>query len=216
MNINKEVKILSPSERNIKVVMIMDKCIKNSAYSLDDNYSFEYYKDGDREAWAKIQFAAGQFQSVKAACDAFDAEFGNNLELLNERLLFVLDKKGNKIGTTMMWFMEGYQKNVLRLHWVAVVPKHQGKKLAHAMIKEILEKYQSTERIYLTTQVKNYIAISIYYKFGFIPYPFADISRFPYLSLEKIKNANFENDQLKTAWSLIKLKISERESIIYY
>lgn len=207
MNNNEKVTGLDSTIDKIKVAMIKDKNISGPTYTLNKQYSFQYYQDGDRTAWAKIQCKVNHFSNMQDAYTRFDNEFGKHLELLKERLLFVIDSKNNKVATAMMWFMEGSNQRIQRIHWVAVDPDHQGQRISHAMLTEILHKYKDEEIIYLTTQTWSYRAISIYYQFGFVAYPFEDIKKLTNLNLKEIKNSKFETKKLEDAWTLINNKI---------
>ncbi|HZJ85619.1 MAG TPA: GNAT family N-acetyltransferase [Erysipelotrichaceae bacterium] len=206
MSNNKNNTGLDSSIEKIKVIMVVDDLSDNKVYHLKPGYKFQYYQDGDKEAWIKIQCEVGHFESSEAANERFDSEFKES-KLLKERLLFVLDSDNNKVATAMMWFGQVNDKKIDRLHWIAVSPKHQGQRITHAMLSELLKDYDSSDKIYLTSQTWSYRAISIYYRFNFIPYPFEHIKHYFKLSLEEIKNSNFETAKLKRAWDLIDKKI---------
>ena len=145
----------------------------------------------------------GHFDTKAAAIERFDNEFKDSQNLLKERLLFVVDKDGSKVATAMLWFSHHLNMTIDRLHWIAVSPSHQGQRLTHAMLCELLKDYPLDKKLYLTSQTWSYRAISIYYRFGFIPYPFEDIKHYFKLSLEDIIAKDFENSNLEKAWKLI-------------
>ena len=75
------------------------------------------------------------------------------------------------------------------------------------MLSELLKDYPKDKKLYLTSQTWSYRAISIYYRFGFIPYPLEDIKPYFNNSLKEIENLNFQSKTLKRAWDLINEKI---------
>lgn len=191
----------------IKVVMIRDVNKEIPYFPLNKGYKFQYYQTGDRKAWAEIQVKVNHFENLEAAYKRFDNEFSDHLDLLKERLLFVVDDNGERIATAMMWFgcMEKNCKQ--RIHWIAVDPKHQGQRLTHAMLSELFTNYPLDEDVYLTTQTWSYRAISIYYRFGFIPYPYIDLNNYFHLNFKEIERADFESKELERAWNIIDSKI---------
>ena len=125
-------------------------------------------------------------------------------------MLFVLDKQGKKVATVTMWFTNVLEKTVDRIHWVAVDPNHQGKKITHAMLNELLSHFDTSEVIYLTTQTWSYRAISIYYKFGFRPFPYEKIDKHLFAKPDIIFKDSFENTNIARAWEIINKKINEK------
>lgn len=90
-----------------------------------------------------------------------------------ERMLFIVDDRDNVIGTGCVWGGKMFGKELQRLHWIAVSPKHQGKGIAKALVSKLFDLYNElgySGYIYLTSQTWSYKALNIYMRFGFKPY----------------------------------------------
>jgi ribosomal protein S18 acetylase RimI-like enzyme len=56
-----------------------------------------------------------------------------------------------------------------QLHWVAIVPAHQGKGLAKPMVAAVLKRLaQDYDEAFLTTQTSSWRAVAMYRHFGFV------------------------------------------------
>lgn len=138
--------------------------------AMPEGYSIRTYRAGDEEHWARIEQAAGEFKSAEAALRRFREEFGGYTDAMEQRCLFVTDERGDPIGTTTAWFGELDGRVNGRIHWVAIVPEHQGKKLAKPLLSNALRTMaQFHDKAYLTTQTTSYIAVGMYLKYGFEP-----------------------------------------------
>ncbi len=169
-------------------------------YELPEGYSFVFYKDGDAQYWSEIQTAVGSFGSVETGVEVFLRDFVNG-QILNaeERVIFVVDEKGEYIATAALWDGDEYGKRQQRIHWVAVKDEHGGKGIAKAMLSKLFDIYNELGFcgfIYLTTGTRNYPAIKIYEKFGFTLYN-GERSLFKNLSDEEFTARN------KTAIELV-------------
>jgi ribosomal protein S18 acetylase RimI-like enzyme len=132
--------------------------------------SIRAYRTGDEAHWARIEQAAGEFKSAEAALKRFRDEFGEYAAEMEKRCLFVTDERDNPIGTTTAWFGELDGSVIGRIHWVAVVPEHQGRKLAKPLLSAALRTMaQFHDKAYLTTQTTSYKAVGMYLNYGFEP-----------------------------------------------
>ncbi|GAA3406443.1 GNAT family N-acetyltransferase [Paenibacillus hodogayensis] len=138
--------------------------------SLPAPYSIRAYRAGDEAHWARIEHAVGEFATPEAALRRFEEEFGPHTADMEKRCLFVCDGQGTPIGTTTAWYGELDGAALGRIHWVAVVPEHQGNKLAKPLLSaalEVMARYH--DEAYLTTQTTSYKAVGMYLNYGFEP-----------------------------------------------
>lgn len=175
-------------------------------YELPKNYSFKFYEPGDERLWADIHVRAGEFKDFDKAIKCFTGAFVTNQSLnLSERMIFVLDDKGNAVATSALWCGIYLGKEHQRIHWVAVDNKCAGLGIAKAMLTKLLDLYNELGYrgfIYLTSGTVHYPAISIYRKFGFLDYR----SRINPLSCENDEEYFKRNER---AFEIINAKISE-------
>ena len=135
-------------------------------------YLLRTFRNGDERAWARIEAAVGEFPSPSRALEHFEEEFGPVRDQLADRCLVLEDGRGNPIGTATAWYgnLDGEPRG--RVHWVAIVPEHQGKGLAKPLLRAVMERLaRDHPQAYLTTQTTSYRAVNLYLQFGFVPYP---------------------------------------------
>lgn len=143
-------------------------------YDLPQGYEFVFYQKGDEAAWAKIECAVDQFSSVEKGIECFMREFvdGQNLDPEN-RMLFVKDEKGEYVATASLWNGDYLGEECQRIHWVAVKDECAGKGIAKALLTRLMDLYHELGYggfIYLLTGTRNYPAVGIYRRFGFVEY----------------------------------------------
>lgn len=137
---------------------------------LPPGYAIRTYRPGDETHWARIEHAAGEFPSPEAALGRFRDEFGAYTADMERRCLFVVDERGWPVGTTTAWRGELDGRTLGRIHWVAVAPEHQGRKLAKPLLTAALRAMaQFHEEAYLTTQTTSWKAVGMYAQYGFEP-----------------------------------------------
>ncbi|TMV52138.1 GNAT family N-acetyltransferase [Paenibacillus mesophilus] len=138
--------------------------------AMPGGYSIRTFRDGDEEHWARIEQAAGEFKSAEAALRRFRDEFGGYTDEMEQRCLFVTDERDIPIGTTTAWYGELDGSVIGRIHWVAVVPEHQGRKLSKPLLSAALRTMaRFHDKAYLTTQTTSYKAVGMYLNYGFEP-----------------------------------------------
>ena len=141
--------------------------------ALPAGYAFAGYADGMEEDWARILVETGMADSRERALEGF-REFRENLPLTRERMLFVRDGAGDVVATATLWQSEWEGESLARIHWVGVLPAHEGKGIAKAMLSRLFRRYDElglTGRVFLVTQSWSYPAIHIYQTYGFAPAP---------------------------------------------
>jgi ribosomal protein S18 acetylase RimI-like enzyme len=138
--------------------------------SLPNGYSLRWYRDGDRDAWQRIQLSTGLYDPV--APDLFEREFGDAPELLARRQCFVDDASGVAVGTATAWIAApGRARGEGRVHWVAVSPAHQRRGLGRYLTEAACTRMRElgADTAYLTTGSENTPAVQLYLGLGFSP-----------------------------------------------
>ncbi len=137
--------------------------------ALPADYSIRWHQPGDEVVWLRIQSLADQYNRVTPGL--FEEEFGIDVKVLSERQCFLCDGDDNEIGTASAWFDNRDGQSFGRVHWVAIVPEHQGKGLAKPLLAAVCKRLRSLGhgKTLLTTQTCRIPAINLYAKFGFTP-----------------------------------------------
>ena len=149
-----------------------------AAWACPDGFSIRPYEPGDENHWVRIHEYAhpGNHPSL----DLFRGQFGTDTATLAARQFFLVSPKGAVVGTTTAWFYnEAKERNWGRIHWVAILPEHQGKGYsralqAHAL--DILRELKHSE-VFLTTDPERVPAVNLYLRFGFRPWLAVDEAR---------------------------------------
>jgi len=92
---------------------------------LPPSYSLQACDSEDIGAWTAIQAAADRYNVITESL--FEAAFGTDPSMYRERIFIARDEDGAPVGTTAAWFGEGEDRALGRVHWVAVLPAHQGR-----------------------------------------------------------------------------------------
>lgn len=135
--------------------------------ALPAGYSLRLYQPGDQRHWARITRLAGEFLTNQGAYRAFDRYYGPARLALPRRMLFLLDAAGLPVGTVTAWEDQGHGQ----LHWVAIIPEHQGKGLSRPMCAAALRLMRDlgSPDAFLHTQTWSWVAIGVYANLGFVP-----------------------------------------------
>lgn len=127
-------------------------------------------REEEREQWAEIATATGQFPDKAQALKRFAAEFAPHLNEVKKRIIFLKTADGKYAGTASAWLGQWQKQTIGRLHWVEIKPEFQGQKLGRPLIAkaiELLSNYH--QKAYLKTQPRSLAAIHLYLDFGFTP-----------------------------------------------
>jgi len=139
-------------------------------FALPENYSARWFRPGDDVIWRQIQSVSDQLNDITAGL--FHEQFGADIEVLRQRQCYLLDENGTAIGTATAWFDDDYEGGRYgRLHWVAIVPKMQGRGLAKPLLTIVCNRLKELghRRAYLNTSSGRIPAIGLYLQFGFTP-----------------------------------------------
>jgi GNAT superfamily N-acetyltransferase len=140
-------------------------------YPFPASYKMRSFTGKDEAKWASILTAAGEFPDQEAALRRFQEEFEPHLTDVKERMYFIENEEGEAIGTATAWYGLQGGEEMGRIHWVGIVPEHQGKKLAKPLLCFLLEKLAGWhEKAYLKTQTTNVKAVNAYLGLGFVPF----------------------------------------------
>lgn len=154
-----------------RLPLIMVHSLSNiPSLPLPEPYNIRSFKK-DEENWAAILTRAGEFDSIEAGLQRFRQEFAPYPDDVRQRMFFIEDENGQAIGTASAWYGALNGEDMGRIHWVGIVPEHQGKKLAKPLLAFLLQQLGSMHgKAYLKTQTTNLKAINAYLNLGFVPY----------------------------------------------
>lgn len=155
------------------VLMVRENLEDLPAHALPPGYSTRAFRKGEAHLWAQVETAAGEFESAEAALARFVHEFGDKLDEMEDRCFFLVDgASGRVIGTATAWYDSSFRgEDYGRVHWVAILPEFQGRKLAKPLMCVVMERLkQSHTKAYLVTHTKCLKAIRMYLDFGFRPF----------------------------------------------
>jgi len=154
----------------IEIAMLADPLPAVQAFSVPPGYRIRGFRAGDERHWASIVMGAGEFTELKEALDAFERSFGARSGELPDRMLFLESDIDRPIGTATAWSDDFQGKHRGQVHWVAIVPEHQGKGLANPLVAATLRRIsQEFDSAFLTTQTWSWRAVNMYRRFGFEP-----------------------------------------------
>ncbi len=155
------------------VLMIKHNTSDYPRYELPEGFEFVGYSDGLEYEWARIEYELDQFSDIGSAVKCFKSEFNEPENILNKTCFFIKAPNGEIVGIASLWHGDAFDRELPRVHWVAVDKAFHGLGLAKALITRIMDAYHEnnfSDPIYLVTQTWSYKAINIYYKFGFEAY----------------------------------------------
>ncbi len=140
------------------------------ADAIPPGYRIRTYQEGDGVAWVHIHELADKFNKVSD--ELYQRELGFDIESMRDRSFFIETDAGGVIGTASAWYNPDFEGEPYgRVHWVAIVPEHQGKGLAKPLLSRVLVRLaQSHDKAYLVTSSARIPAIQLYLKFGFQPF----------------------------------------------
>ena len=140
---------------------------------LPDGYHFRTFRAGNNTLWAEVHTDAGQFKDLEAALKCFEKEFGQHLQELESRNIFVIqDETDEAVGSSTAWRDTDFRGECHgRVHWVSIRPRFQGRGLGKALVARTLQRLaESHTKAFLHTQAFRVRAINIYLDLGFEPF----------------------------------------------
>ncbi|HTL52613.1 MAG TPA: GNAT family N-acetyltransferase [Planctomycetota bacterium] len=157
---------------NVQVNMLRDSAAAVPQYALPAGYRFRIWRPGDDATWTTVQRRAEPFLTI--GDDLFEKQFGDRRAALPERMFFVETAAGDAIGTISAWWKPEWRdgREWGQIHWVAVVPEHQGKGLSKPMMTHAMNCLLARHaRTMLGTSTGRVYAIKVYLDYGFVPAP---------------------------------------------
>jgi GNAT superfamily N-acetyltransferase len=152
--------------------MIRENLEDPPQFPLPKPFSFRWYQDGDRTTWEDIQQRC-EADPRPFPKDLFDRGYGMDFAALPNRMVFLLDEQKQPIGTATAWLDENFDGKLYgRIHWVAMLPEHQGRGLAKPLMSITCARLRELghQRACLRTSTGRIPAIHLYRKFGFVPF----------------------------------------------
>lgn len=108
--------------------------------TLPEGFHYEFYKLGDENAWSMIHIKSGEFMSMEEGLKTFHDFYSSFIEELPERLFFVVNESGEKVGTATISLLKekeyGYNAVV---DWFAITKEYQGYHLSKPMINKFIK-----------------------------------------------------------------------------
>lgn len=151
--------------------MLLNRLDKIPEAPLPPPFRLRLYRAGDRDVWVKLYGESEQL-GTSITPELFDREFrGEDLEL-SRRMLFLEDETGRAIGTSTAWCDDFADPAAIgRVHWVAIHPEFQGRKLARPLLTATLQCLRSCghTQAYLFTHTLRIPAVTLYLTYGFVP-----------------------------------------------
>lgn len=154
--------------------LLLEGSIENiRKYELPEGYHFEFYTDGDRDAWIDIEKSAKELSDDEQGMAAWKKYYLEHEQELFNRMIFVVTDSGEKVATATAYYdVTGNDKSGDGwLHWVAVKSEYQGKGLSKPLISyafAVLKELGYT-RAKISTQTTTWLACKIYLDFRFMP-----------------------------------------------
>lgn len=165
--------VLDKSVPFVRVLMVLPKKTIRKEVKLHEDYHYVLYDKSLNEAWCKVQYEAGLFDSISEARQKLASMLEEDADFFAQNFLFVADKTGEIVASAGLWFGHDFDVSRLRIHFVAVKEKAQHKKIAQSMLTKLCMKYDEMPGkypLYLVTQSQSYGAIALYARLGFTPY----------------------------------------------
>ncbi len=136
-----------------------------------NGYSIRWFRPGDEANWAQIQSEADYFNRITR--NLFQSQFGGAGESLGQRICFLEDAQHRPIGTGAAWFVERPDSPMGRIHWLAVLPEAQGRGHGQTLLSVLCQRLRELghRQVFLKTASARILAIRLYLKFGFTPWP---------------------------------------------
>lgn len=137
--------------------------------TLPEGFFFDTYRDGDDEAWAKMEVFAGDFKTYEIALGYFRSAYLEQREKLKERFVVVRNKEGEAVCSCIAWKTFRNEFPAAALQWLVTAEGYEGLGLAKAVAFETVNRYcQLGEApVWLHTQPWSYKAVWLYWQAGF-------------------------------------------------
>ncbi len=156
-----------------ELLMTLDDTSKYGSYELPNGFSYEFYKEGDINEWVNIHILSGEFMKESHGVEIFHDFYDSFIDELSKRCFFVVNEKGEKVGTATISKLEklqyGYDAVV---DWFAIKKEYQGYHLSKPMINRFIKLANDLghNKLLLHTQTHTWLAAKLYLDLGFEPF----------------------------------------------
>ena len=153
-----------------RLLMIRQDLETIPEFHVPAGFALRWYQPGDEAMWFTIHKLADHHNQITP--ELFAGQFGSDSVLLAQRQCFLFGPCGQAIGTASAWFDDNFDGGRIgRVHWVALVPEYQGRKLSKPLMTAVCRRLRELGhvRAYLTTLTARKPAIQLYLRFGFSP-----------------------------------------------
>lgn len=157
-----------------RTIPFYNTILKCSSYhsqpvELPTGFSIVPYSPGCEKAWARLEYAIGDFSSLNEAEEYFVKNYLGCGKPSPDNIRFLLNNSGTVIGTCTAWQDDRNGVPVSSLHWLVVDESYQGMGLGRALCRDVMNIYckQSSLPVYIHTQPWSFKAIFLYLSLGF-------------------------------------------------
>ncbi|MFA6108777.1 MAG: GNAT family N-acetyltransferase [Candidatus Latescibacterota bacterium] len=159
-----------PSPAGYAVTMMRPHLREVPAAAFPTGYGIRNLQPDEGPLWLAIERDAEEEFRQRFADNAFEREFGTDLDAVPQRCFVVVDGSGAGVGTISAWYYTYRQQEYGLIHWVAVRRAYQGLGLGRAMVSFALGQLARWhDRALLNTANRRLPAIALYLNFGFAP-----------------------------------------------
>ena len=157
-------------DRTIPFYNTIMKCpeYQHRNVELPDGFSIVSYRDGYERDWARLECAAGDFDSAAEAERYFTGTYLRNTERFPD-ILFAVNRDQEVAGSCIAWRDARGSSSVSSLHWLVVDEGYQGMGLGRALATAVMNIYaeRGALPVYVHTQPWSWKAILLYLSLGF-------------------------------------------------
>ncbi len=162
--------MLDKSVPYYRVILRRDPGTPLPEVEVPEGYTIVGYQPGDEVAWGEIESSVLEFETPQAATEYFLRDYVPYDTEVKRRTLFAQDASGRKVGTFTAWWNYTGSRRVPFMHWVAVMPEHQGRGVGKALVAagvRLMVEIEGDCEMFLHTQTWSHKAIRIYRWAGF-------------------------------------------------
>lgn len=157
-------------DRTIPFYNIILRCdqYQSKELVLPSGFAIVPYEKGYEKAWAELEYAIGDFNSIEDAEHYFVESYLQN-QALSDNILFLLNEEKCIIGSCTAWQDKRQDSDVSSLHWLVVDEKYHGMGLGRALCGATMNIYKEQDNlpVYIHTQPWSWKAIFLYLSLGF-------------------------------------------------
>lgn len=158
-------------DRSIPFYNLILKCTdyRRQESRLPKGFSIEPYRQGYERAWAELEFAAGDFDSIEQAETYFAGTYLGEVEACQRRARFLVHESGEIAGSCIAWTDPRCGGEVSSLHWLIVKEAYRRRGCGRALCGAAMDIFQENGGfpVYIHTQPWSWEAVLLYVSMGF-------------------------------------------------